>query len=227
MRKHLATILLTGGAAATALLLSATTALAAPASWTASPGGNYTASQVSGTTSTLTDTTANQTISCTTASDAGSINASASGSPAVVATITSSSFTNCTDAIGDTGWSTTSTGTWDLNGIHFNDGTQTITGCTGTGVTCGTISNISTNVTGNILGAACSFTVTGTVGDPASNTWVTYTNGSDQLFVPNTATLTVSNVSGCSGIINNNDSAEFSGTLVVSPGQTITGTPAG
>jgi hypothetical protein len=225
----MASILLTGGVAAAALALGATAAAAqpaAPTTWTGSPGGSYTSSLAS-TTGVLTDTTAGQSITCTAESDAGTINASASGSPAVIGTITTSDFSNCTDSIGDAGWSATSSGTWDLNGDHFNDGTQTITGCTGTGVTCGTISNVNSTVSGSILGAACSFTVSGAVGDAASSTWVTYTNSNGDLFVPNTTTLTVSNVSGCSGIINNGDTAEFTGTFAVSPAQTITGTPAG
>jgi hypothetical protein len=67
------------------------------------------------------------------------------------------------------------------------------------------------------------------VAEKASDVPVTYTNSSGDLFVPNTQTLTVSGVpSGqCDGIIKNGDKAEFTGTFLVSPKQTITGTPAG
>ncbi|HTU75017.1 MAG TPA: hypothetical protein VMG38_15995 [Trebonia sp.] len=233
MRKRLASaILATAGAVAAAVMLSATSALAtAPTTWTASPGGSYTSSLAS-TTATLTDTTAGQSITCTAETDAGTINSSASGSPAVIGTITSSIFSNCTDSLGDPGWGATSSGTWDLNGVHFQATDGTGTTCADNGVTCGTITNVVSNVSGTILGAPCSFTVSGSVGtssvtESASDLPVTYTNSSGDLFVPNTTTLTVSGVNGCDGIINDNDVAEFTGTFAVSPTQTITGTPAG
>src|ERR1700748_1765486 len=118
MRKRLTSALVATGAAVAAVMLTTTNALAAPTTWTASPGGTYTSSQASAT-STLTDTTASQTITCTTETDGGSIHAAATGSPAVLGTITSSHFTNCHDGIGDTGWSATGSGTWNLNGYHF------------------------------------------------------------------------------------------------------------
>jgi hypothetical protein len=233
MRKRLASaIVATGAAAAAAVLLTATTALAAPTSWTASPGGAYTSS-ASGS-STLTDTTASQTITCTTETDAGTINATASGSPAVLGTITSSKFSSCTDGLGESGWSATSSGTWNINGYHFQGADGTGTTCANTGVTCGTITSVSATVTGKILGIACTFVVSGSVGvahipSVTTDKPVTYTNSSGILAVPNTPTLTVSGVpSGdCAGIIKNGDTAEFAGNFAVSPKQTITGTPAG
>jgi hypothetical protein len=231
MRKRLASVILATGAAAAAVLLTATNALAAPTTWTGSPGGSYTSSLASST-AVLTDTTASQSITCKAETDAGTINKTASGSPAVLGTITSSTFSNCTDSLGDTGWGASSTGTWNLNGYHFQGADGTSTTCANTGVTCGTITSVSAKVTGKILGAACSFTVSGSVGtssepESASDVPVTYTNSSGDLQVFNTKTLKVSGVSGCDGIINNNDVAEFAGTFAVSPKQTITGSPTG
>lgn len=234
MRKRLASaILATGAAAAAAVMLTATAAFAAPTTWTASPGGAYTSSQASAT-STLTDVTANQTITCSTESDAGTINASASGSPAVIGTITSSKFSTCHDGVGDTGWSATSSGTWNLNGYHFQGTDGTGTTCANTGVTCGTITSVTASVTGKILGVTCTFTVSGSVGtstvaEKTTDVPVTYTNSSGDLFVPNTKTLAVSGVAsgGCDNLIHNGDVAEFTGTFAVSPKQTITGSPTG
>jgi len=234
MRKRLASaILATGMAAAAAVLLTAPSAFAAPTSWTGAPGGSYTSSQAS-TTSTLTDVTASQTITCSTETDAGTINATASGSPAVLGTITSSKFSSCHDGIGDTGWSATSSGTWNLNGYHYQGADGTGTTCANAGVTCGTITNVTSTVTGKILGVTCTFTVSGSVGtstvaEKASDVPVTYTNSSGDLFIPNTQTLTVSGVAsgGCDSLIHNGDKAEFTGTFLVSPKQAIVGTPAG
>jgi hypothetical protein len=231
MRKRLASVILASGAAVAAVMLTATNAFAAPTTWTASPGGSYTSSLAS-TTATLTDTTASQTITCKSETDAGKINATASGSPAVLGTITSTSFSSCTDSLGDTGWTATSTTTWNINGYHFQGADGTGTTCANTGVTCGTITSVTSNVSGTILGASCKFTVTGSVGtssepESSSDVPVTYTNSTGDLFVPNTKTLKVSAVSGCDSIIKNNDVAEFTGTFAVSPKQTITGSPTG
>ncbi len=231
MRKRLASVILATGTAAAAVMLTASTAFAAPSTWTISPGGAYTSSQAS-TTSTLTDVTASQTITCSTETDAGTMNTSASGSPAVVGTITSSKFSTCHDGIGDTGWSATSSGTWNINAAHYQGTDGTGTTCANTGVTCGTISNVTSVVSGTILGASCKFTVSGSVGtssvpESASDVPVTYTNSTGDLFVPNTKTLKVTSVTGCDSIIKINDVAEFTGTFAVSPKQTITGSPTG
>jgi hypothetical protein len=232
MRKRLARAALVTAAAAAAIVLTATNALAGPTSWTVTHSGAYTESILAGTHAVLTDTTASQSITCSAESGSGTLNGTAMGSPAVLATVTASSFTTCTDSLGDSGWSATGSGTWSLNGDHFGvtDGT-----CGATGVTCGTVSNITATVTGKILGAACSFKVSGTVGtdtEPgvnAANVPVSYTNTNGHLVVSNTKTLTITNVVGCSGIIKNNDVSEFTGTFVVSTsGGTpqVTGTPA-
>jgi len=83
----------------------------------------------------------------------------------------------------------TGIGTWNINATSYSSGKTT-----------GTISNVKATV--NDPGV-CTFTATGSVA-------VTYTNSTQTLAVPGkTAGLTVSNVSGCFGIINNNDKAEF------------------
>jgi hypothetical protein len=137
MRKRLAGAILATGAAVVAVMLTVTNAVAAPATWTASPGGAIAVGQAS-TTSTWTDATASQSISCTSETGAGTFSASASGSPAVIGNITSAKFSGCTDGFGDTGWSFTSSGTWNLNAYHYQGADGTGTTCAGAGVTCGT-----------------------------------------------------------------------------------------
>lgn len=219
---------LTMAAAATMIGLTTTAALAAPTSWTGSPGGSYTSSLHS-TNAVLTVATGlgNVSITCTAESDKGSINTTASGSPTVLGTITSTSFTSCRDSFGDSGWTAAGSGTWSINGYHYNDGHQTITGCSGTGVSCGTITGVTATATGKVFGVSCSIKVTGSVGLPSSSTWVTYTNSTGVLSIPNTSTLTVASVTGCGGAVSVGNTGKFTGSFSVSPTQTITGTPAG
>lgn len=83
----------------------------------------------------------------------------------------------------------TGVGTWNINAASFSSG-----------VTTGKITNAKATV---VDSGVCSFTVTGSVG-------IKYTNSTHVLAVPGgTAGLTVSNVSGCLGLINNNDKAKF------------------
>ena len=85
----------------------------------------------------------------------------------------------------------TGVNTWNLNAATF-----------AAPVTKGTITNVKAKV---VDSGVCSFVVTGKVG-------VSYSNTTHVLTVPGSAaTLTVSNVSGCLGIINNNDKASFKG----------------
>jgi hypothetical protein len=230
MRRRLASVILAPGAAVVAVMLTVSTAFAAPSTWAMSPGGSY-SSTLASTTAPLTDTTASQSFTCKAETDAGTFHASASGSPAVLAAVTSSRFGTCTDSLGDTDWSATSSGTWDINGYHYEGADGTGTTCPDTGVTCGTITNVTIKYSGKLLGAACDFTVAGSLGtssEPgsASDLPVTYNNSTGELFVPSTPTLKVTSVTGCEGIIKVGDAAEFTGTFLISPKQTITGSPA-
>lgn len=81
--------------------------------------------------------------------------------------------------------------TWNLNALSY-----------AAPVTKGSITNVKATVVDQ---GVCSFTVTGRVG-------VSYSNKTRVLTVPGSAaTLKISNVSGCLGIVNNGDHASFKG----------------
>jgi hypothetical protein len=85
--------------------------------------------------------------------------------------------------------------TWNLNAASYT-----------APVTKGTITNIKATV---VDSGVCSFTVTGKVA-------VSYSNSTHKLTVPGTtASLSISNVSGCLGIINSGDHAWFKGTYAL------------
>jgi hypothetical protein len=235
MRKRLAGAMLGAGAAAVTLTAAATlpelSASRPPGTWRVSPGGSYT-SGLAGPSAVLTDVSVGQSVTCTSESGAGHMNASASGSPAVLGTITSAAFTSCYDSLGDTGWKLTSSGTWNLNGYHYQGRDGRRTPCWHAGMTCGTIGNVAANVTGDILGSPCSFAVSGSAGtssepESTSDLPLTYSNSTGRVFLPNTETLTVSGVRGCDTLIADGDVVEFTGTVSVRPEQAIAGTPAG
>jgi hypothetical protein len=206
MRK-VSSVLLIG---ATALLLGATTASAdpiTPSSWTVSPGGVIDAT-AGVTVLTDVDTGVQLTCDTSTLTDATLVT-SATGSPAQIGTLPVGSvgFQNCSGPFGLT-FEVEHVGDWALNGTTYDPAT---------GVTTGTL----TGITANLSGFACSATVTGSVDG-------TYDNNTGVLTVLPNPTLTVSFVDefdDCLGLINTGDRSTFDGAYTVTPGQTITGTP--
>jgi hypothetical protein len=206
MRK-VSSVLLIG---ATALLLGATTASAdpiTPSSWTLSPGGVIDAT-AGVTVLTDVDTGVQLTCETSTLTDATLVT-SATGSPAQIGTLPVGSvgFQNCSGPFGLT-FEVEHVGDWALNGTTYDPVT---------GVTAGTL----TGITANLSGFACSATVTGSVDG-------TYDNNTGVLTVLPNPTLTVSFVDefdDCLGLINTGDRSTFDGAYAVTPGQTITGTP--
>jgi hypothetical protein len=201
MRTRLTKVLLAGAAAATAALaLSAVPASAVATTFTVSPGGSYSGS--AGTT-TLTDTTTGNALTCKSASAAGTLESGSGLSGTDIGTITSSSFTTCTGPLS-LSFKVKQSGTWDLN----------VTASSG-GVSTGFISGIKAALSGPL----CSATVTGSAD-------VSYSNSTGVLTVAPVSgsghTLTVSGVSGCLGLINNGDTTTFNGAYTISPTQTIT-----
>lgn len=206
MRKRVGATALTLMAAALTVGLSATSSLATTATWTVRPGGAVTGS--AGTT-TLKDTTAGITVTCTSASATGKLKSGTGLSGAGIGTITSMTFNNCT-AEGQTLTISTGTVAYKLNAL-----TYTAT----SGVTHGSISKIHFSVSSSL----CSFTVDGT-GATLNNGKIktTYTNSTHKLKVlPTGGNLHVYNVSGCFSLINSGDAATISTTYTVSPAQTI------
>lgn len=100
---------------------------------------------------------------------------------------------------------------WNLNATRYNSST---------GVTTGTITGIDLVATA----PGCSATLDGTAaGADNGKIKVTYTNSTGALKLLSTGgNLHDYAVSGCFGLVNNNDPEDASGTTTVTPKQTIT-----
>jgi hypothetical protein len=213
MRKHLTKVLLSGGAAAVALGIGATTAMAVTATtWTITPGGAVTGK--AGTT-TLKDTKTGTVLKCTSSNTVASLK-SGSGQANPIGQITSVTFTGpgpngeCQGPGGLFFKATTSASTtnpWNLNANSFS-----------AGVTKGSITGITASLSGN----GCSATVAGTTATTTGKVTGTYTNSTHILKVSG-GNLHIFNVSaGCLGLIANGDPSKFVGKYNITPAQTIT-----
>jgi hypothetical protein len=183
-------------------------AVAAPASaappWTITPGGNVVGT--AGTT-TLTDTTRNVTLRCTSSRVTGTLDVGSSADN-ILGRITGATWTSCTLA-GIFTFNVTAQGLpWNLNG---NPSTSTAS------VIQGTI----TGVRATLSGPACSAVVAGSSATTGGTVNGTFTNATDVLAV-NGGNLRIWNVVGCGGLMSSGDSANFQGNYTVTPGQTIT-----
>ena len=208
MRKHLSKVLLSGGVAALALGIGATTAMAATATtWTVTPGGAVTGSAGK---TTLKDTNTSQVLTCASSATQATLKKGSGLSGTALGSITSATFTTCKGPGGLAFTVTTSASTttpWKLNASSFSGG-----------VTHGTI----TGIKASLSGSGCSATVGGTTATSTGKVTGTYTNSTGILKVSG-GNLHVWNVSaGCLGLINTGDASTFTGSYTISPGQTIT-----
>ena len=207
MRKRLTAVILGGGAAALALALGTTTAMASniDATWSVSPGGNISFSGTGQVKDASTGTVAKCTIKMT-----GTLKKGHGLSGAGLGTIKTASFTSCT--IATVAVTVTTHGLpWKLNASSFN--------ATG-GVTTGNISGIDLVATA----PGCSATLDGT-GAGANNgkTKITYTNSTGKIkLLGSGGNLHSYAVSGCFGLVNNGDVQKASGSGTVTPKQKIT-----
>ena len=207
IRKLSRRILLTGGATALAVGVSAGVALAVAITFSISPGGAITATAGK---TTLKDVTTNQTLSCTSSSSSATLKSGHGISGANLGSITALTFSNCTGPAGLMFTVTNSGFPWTLHGTAFN---------ATTGVTTGNITGIKSH----LAGPGCTADVAGTTATTPGKVKVTYTNSTHKLKVfPTGGTLHVFNVNGCFGLINTGDATQFSGSYTVSPAQTIT-----
>lgn len=200
MDKRIAAALLSSGAAALTIGLSATSSFGATATWTVSPGGSI-AGKAGATT--LTDTTSKVPMSCTSSKLSGSLK-SGKGLPGRgLGTFASVLFSNCTIAMS-TG------GDWKLNASSYNSAT---------GVTSGTITGIHLMV----QNSTCQAVVDGTraIADDGKAS-ITYSNATHVLKILPRGNLHVYNVHGCGGALSNGDTATITGSYKVSPPQKIT-----
>jgi len=213
--KRASTVLATLGAAGAVVGLSAAPAMAATTlTVKVSNGGSYTATSAK---TVLTDGMVS--VTCTTSGTTPASKTSGSvptgshtgTSPVKVGTAAKLAFHNCTGPLGAV--------TTAVKSLPYTISVDSKTNSSGQ--TDGIISGVNVNV--SMTG--CSFTVKG-------STPGFYTNSTHKLAVTptlpitplNTAQLTVSNVNGCSGFVNNGDHPTYTGTYTVSRHFTIKST---
>lgn len=196
-------MLFTGVAAALAIGFGASSALATTATLTVkvTNGGTYTAKSTS---TVLTDNGVS--VTCTGSTASGSIPTKTytnATTPVKVGTSAKLAFTGCTGPLGAV--------TVTVNALPYSVKVDSKT--TSTGKTDGMVTGVKTAV--SMTG--CSFNVTGSA--PGF-----YTNSTHKLTLTptlptkplNSARLTIGNVSGCAGLVNNGDHPTYKSTYTVS-----------
>ncbi len=179
------------------------------ATWTVKPGGAVTAT--AGTT-TVNDSTAGLSVSCTSSVAKGTLKKGSGLSGTGLGTVTSLAFKGCT--VDSITVSVTITGKMPLNGVSYN-------------ATKKTASMTLTKIHGklSVSSIGCSATVDGT-GATKHNGKVagTFSNSKDTLTVLTTGgNLHLYNVSsGCDGVINSGDAVNFTAAYKFAPKTTIT-----
>jgi hypothetical protein len=206
MRNRLTKLMLSGAAAVAVVALTASTALAtAKTTWTVSPGGSIAASGSGQVKDTKTGTVAK----CTSIKTSGTLKSGSGLSGTDLGTISAGTFTGCTIAtISVT--VTTEDLPWHLNATSYDSST---------GVTSGTLTGVelAASATG------CSATLEGTTATNGKIK-VTFTNSTGVLkLLGSGGNLTAEDVDGCFGLVNDGDHQDASGSLTVTPKQTITG----
>ena len=199
MRARLFGTLVAGVALASGAVLTGT-ASAAPATWSVSPGGDFTGTAGE----TVLTTESGVELFCVSSTAAGTAQGGTGlSNPLAQLPEGGVVFNNCQGPFGLT-FDVEHIGTWDLNGVSY-DAT--------TGVTTGTLDNI----TAAIHGPACEAVVTGFVN-------ATYTNGTHTLSVlPDlTLTIAVDPIDNCLGLIADGEHAGFSGDYDISPALVVT-----
>lgn len=200
LRKRAAGALFTLTAAGLTVALGATTALAATLTVKVTNGGTYTAST---TKTVLTDRGVS--VTCTGSKGSGSVPTKTvtATSPVKVGTVASLSFSGCTGPLGAVKVT--------VSALPYSIKVDSKTNSTGQ--TDGMITGVSTKV--SMTG--CSFNVTGSAPGFYQNSNHTLHLTKKLPITPlNTARLTISNVSGCAGLIVNGDHPSYTSTYAVS-----------
>lgn len=197
--------LITSAATAAVIGMAAAPAFATAATWTVKPGGATTGK--AGTT-TVTDATANQSVTCTSSTTKGSFKTGKGLAGAGIGTVTSLTLSGC--SVLGMSISVTLTGTMPVNALSYNS-TKKI------------VSMSISKIHGSLSASGCNATIDGT-GATAHNGMVkaTYADIGAKLHVLKTGgNLHLYNVS-CFGVINNGDSVNFTTTYTLTPKQVIT-----
>lgn len=206
IRKRVGSALFVGGAAALAIGLGATTALAATTlTVKVTNGGTYKATASK---TVLTDRGVSVTCSSTATTKASTATGSiptgtrTGTSPVKIGTAGTLNFKNCTGPLGPV--------TVTVNKLPYSVKVDSKTNSTGQ--TDGMITGVNTSVSM----AGCSFTVTGSAPDFYTNSTHTLKLTPTLPITPlNTARLTISNVVGCAGLIVNGDHPTFKSTYTL------------
>lgn len=212
LMKRASNVLFTVAAAGAVVGLAAAPAMAATTlTVKVTNGGTYTATASS---TKLSDNSVSVTCKSTTTTKASTATgtvatASHTGtSPVTVGTAKTLNFKNCTGPLGAV--------TTSLSGFPYSIKVDSKTNSTG--VTDGII----TGVKAKVSMTGCSFTVSGSAAGSYSNSTHNLTMNPKPPITPlNKAQLTVANVSGCAGLVNNGDHPTFTGTYAVSRHFTI------
>lgn len=188
---------LAAGAALVASIVMSAPANAVPATWTITPGGNFTGA--AGTTVLKVQETGIQ-LTCRSASAAGTAKIGPGNSnPLATLPAGSTKFNTCSGPFGLT-FGVNHVGVWTLNGASYS-----------AGVTTGSLNNINANISG----PGCAANVVGSVN-------ATYTNATHVLAVLPNYGLTFTSVTGCFGLIAAGQHASFSGSFTINPALTVT-----
>ena len=197
--------LITSAATAAVIGMAAAPAFATAATWTVKPGGATTAKAGA---TTVTDTTAGQSVTCTSSTAKGSFKSGSGLSGSGIGTIASLTVSGC--SVLGMSVSVTITGKMPINAVSFNSTKRIVT-------------LFLTKIHGSLSANGCNATIDGT-GAAAHNGKVkaTYADGTGKLHVLTTGgNLHLYNVN-CFGVINNNDSVNFTTTYTLTPKQVIT-----
>jgi hypothetical protein len=197
--------LITSAATAAVIGMAAAPAFATTATWTVKPGGATTGK--AGTT-TVTDVTANQSVTCTSSSTKGSFKTGKGLPGAGVGTVTSLTLSGC--SVLGMSISVTLTGTMPVNALSYN-------------ATKKTVAMSISKIHGSLSASGCSATIDGTAAAAHNGTVKgTYMDVGGKLKVLTTGgNLHLYNVN-CFGVINSGDSVNFTTTYTMTPKQVIT-----
>jgi hypothetical protein len=203
MRKRFTAVLLSSGAAALALGLGSSAAMASSidATWSVSPGGAVAASGSGQVKDAKTGTVAK----CKSIKMSGTAKHGKGLPGAGIATIKTGSFTGCTIATISVKVATKDL-PWKLNAVSYKNG-----------VTTGTVTGVELKATA----PGCSATLEGTTATNGT-VKVTYTNSTGVLKLLGGGNLRSEKVSGCFGLVKNGDPEHASGSLKLTPRQKVT-----
>lgn len=206
MRKIVSSALV--AAAAAAIVGIGTSPASAADTWTLQPGGDFTATGTEPTT--LTDTDTGAVLTCASSDGTGSAAGGTGLSGTGIAEVDSLNFDSCTGPLNITFTVGSSGFPWSFNATSYDSAN---------GVASGELTGISAHLNG----AFCSADVDGPGGAGSGTGTVTghYDNNTGTLTIDG-GTLTVYNVSGCFGQLNNGDQSTFNGSYLIDPSLTIT-----